>query len=92
MGDKRTTGTRTLATGGEQGRADGEEDGGPRAALVWQARAQIDLAVLIERYLTEHPPPAGATHHLDYHDWTRRMDRAGRCVLEELRARRLRSV
>ncbi len=67
-----------------------EERERERDALVWQARAQTDLAVLIERYLMEHPPPSAATDPDLYRGWAADLRAAGQADLEALAARRLR--
>lgn len=64
----------------------------PRAATVWEARAQVDIAVLIERYLTENPPPPAATHPHLYRAWASDMRLAGEAGLEDLAVPRLRVV
>ncbi|MES2867848.1 MAG: hypothetical protein V4703_14015 [Actinomycetota bacterium] len=59
------------------------DGGGERDALIWQARAQVDIAVLIERYLIEHPPSASATDPALYRAWAAELRAAGE---EDLRA------
>lgn len=59
----------------------GRQDGGPRAerdALLWQAQAQVDVGLLIEQYLTEHPPPVLAADALVYQSWAASLQAAGR--------------
>lgn len=68
----------------------GHDGGGEAEALVWEARAQADMAVLIERYLTENPPPPRATHHHLYQAWASDLRLAGEVGLEALGAPRLR--
>jgi hypothetical protein len=58
----------------------------------WQARARLDIAVLIERYLTENPPPAGSRHAGLYSAWAAGLRAAGEAHLAELQAHRLRVV
>lgn len=68
----------------------GHDGGRQDDARVWEARAQVDLAVLIERYLTENPPPPGATHHHLYRAWASDLRLAGEEALGALGAARLR--
>jgi hypothetical protein len=70
----------------------GHDGGGETAALTWEARAQVDLAILIERYLMENPPPPRATHPHLYRAWAADLRLAGEAGLAALGAARLRSA
>lgn len=61
-----------------------------QAALVWQARAQVEIATLIERYLSEHPSPPTASHPAAYRRWASGLRAAGDAALARLGERRLR--
>lgn len=56
-------------------------------ALVWQARAQVDIGVLIEKYLTEHPAPVLAAHAGLYRRWAQELVAAGEARMEDLEPR-----
>ncbi len=68
-------------------------DGGVAADVqAWEARAQIDVALLIDRYLAESPPP-GESHHAElFALWSRQCRAAGEARLASLGARRLRQA
>lgn len=36
----------------------------------WDARAELDVAAFIARYLNEHPPPHGTRLASDLHSWS----------------------
>lgn len=36
---------------------------------LWAAQAQVDIAVLIQRYLAENPPPGPSQTHRDFRLW-----------------------
>lgn len=55
-----------------------------RDALLWQARAQIDLGKLIEQYLNNNPPPPLAPHAHHMHTWADDLQTAGESHLEAL--------
>lgn len=57
-----------------------------REALLWQARAQLDLAAIVERYLAQNPPPAMATDHRLYRRWAGELREAGEGDLKALKA------
>lgn len=63
-----------------------------RDAKVWQARTQVGLAVVIERYLTENPPPPTATDQLLYLRWSAELRAAGEADLEALGELHLRAA
>jgi hypothetical protein len=58
----------------------------------WEARAEGDIAVLIDRYLAEHPCPAPSPVHDDLVRWSHALAADGRARLRELGAARLRSA
>lgn len=70
----------------------GHDGGGEDDTLIWEARAQVDLAVLIERYLVENPPPARASHPHLYRAWAADLRLAGEAGLEAMGAVRLRTA
>jgi hypothetical protein len=59
---------------------------------VWEARAQADIGLMIERYLIEHPPPPGSHHQRLYRSWAADLRDAGEADLAELGAGRLRTA
>lgn len=66
-------------------------EGGTEAAVIaWEGRAQINIAVLIERYLTESPPPGPTRHLAHYQAWADDLRAAGKARLEVAGARRFR--
>ena len=70
-----------------------QQCGGTAARLAeWEARAQVDVGVMIDRYLAEHPPPAASRGHDLLALWARRLRRAGRARLRAQGASRLRRV
>jgi hypothetical protein len=56
----------------------------------WDARAELSIGVLIERYLHENPPPADARVAGDLADWGRRLRGHGEQRLRAISARPLR--
>lgn len=68
-------------------------DGGSEDAIpIWEGRAQVDLAVMISRYLAEHPPPGPTPHLSHWTAWADDLRRSGEVRLEAMAARRLRSA
>lgn len=59
---------------------------------VWDAHAEHEIGVLIERYLTEHPAPDGATCAEPFARWAGELHRSGQARLEALGEQRLRAV
>lgn len=59
---------------------------------LWDARAELDVGLFIERYLCEHPPPSGAVFAPEFECWSSRLQSRGRERLAELGASRLRAV
>ena len=70
----------------------GHDGGPPRDVAEWEARARIDVAILIERYLTENPPPTASVHAEKYQAWAAGLRAAGEAHLTDLGAARLRAV
>lgn len=68
----------------------GHAGGGEDEARLWEARAQVHLAVLIEQYLIQNPAPPTATHPHLYRAWAADLRLAGEAALEELGATHLR--
>ncbi len=68
----------------------GHAGGGEDETRIWEARAQLDLAVLIERYLTQNPPPPTSSHPHLYRAWASELRLAGEAGLGELGAAHLR--
>lgn len=58
----------------------------------WDARAMVDVAVMIHRYLAENPPPEGSRYGADFRDWAERLEAAGSDDLSMMNARRLREA
>ena len=68
-------------------------DGGqPHDVAEWEARARLDVAILIERYLSQNPPPAASAHAEKYRSWASGLRAAGEAHLVALAARRLRAA
>lgn len=81
-----------LAAGRPQINSEGECSMLERDAKVWQARTQVGLAVVIERYLKENPAPPTATDPLLYRRWAAELRAAGEADLEALGELRLRAA
>jgi hypothetical protein len=58
----------------------------------WDAHAEYDIGVMIERYLSQNPPPGDASFQEPFDRWAGQLRRSGQARLEELRARPLRVV
>lgn len=56
----------------------------------WEARAEIDVAIFIGRYLAERPCPGPSRLHDDLDRWGRNLQHDGQARLQELGATRLR--
>ncbi len=61
-------------------------------ATLWDARAERDVGLFIERYLTENPPPDGALYADDLAEWARNLKDAGTRCLDACGASPLRSI
>lgn len=68
----------------------GLPSGDPSCGHEWDARAELEVAVLIKRYLADRPPPPGARVADDLRCWAHRLELDGRARLAELAAPRLR--
>jgi hypothetical protein len=66
------------------------EGGATAAVQTWEARAEADLAVLIQRYLAEHPCPGPSLIEADLARWSRALAADGQARLAELDQPRLR--
>ncbi len=60
-----------------------------REAAVWDARAEVEVGVLILRYLQERPAPPDAGFRRDFEEWGQRLARSGRERLADLGERHL---
>lgn len=67
---------------------DGGNEG--ETAAEWDARAMLEIGRVIQRYLSEFPPPAGALTAEDFHRWGRQLTSAGRVHLQAQGLRELR--
>ena len=45
----------------------------PPRPVVWDAQAEYDLGVLMQRYLAEHPPPDNSLFARDFEKWAERL-------------------
>lgn len=81
---------RTQEPGMQHPLMEAHDGGAEDAVLAWEGRAQLDIAVMIERYLTENPPPGQSHHPRHYRAWTADLRTAGEVRLAAARARRLR--
>jgi hypothetical protein len=61
-------------------------------AAIWDSRAEVDIGMLILRYVHESPPPEGSVVVDSLTDWGERLLADGRRRLEDLGANPLRSV
>ncbi len=60
-------------------------DGGSSQALLeWESRAEMDLGVLIRRYLCEHPCPGESQVAADLGQWAAALTADGQARLEDL--------
>ena len=64
----------------------------PLEAGFWDAQAEYDLGVLMQRYLAEHPPPDGSLFARDLGKWADRLVAHGRRNLDDLGAHPLQAV
>lgn len=68
------------------------DGGGDTAGEVWDARAEVDVALMIRRYLAENPAPAETRVAWDFQAWASALEHDGRVRLAELEAAALRVV
>lgn len=68
---------------------DGSEEAEPE---LWAAQAQMDISVLIQRYLAENPPPGPSQTHRDFRLWATNLQRDGQDRLAARGHRFLRAV
>jgi hypothetical protein len=61
-------------------------------ATTWDARAEVDIGLIILRYISESPPPEGSVVVDSLTDWGERLLADGRRRLEDLGASPLRSI
>jgi len=64
----------------------------PFPGVAWDARAELDLALFIKRYLHENRPPAGSRLVADLADYAELLRSDGERRLDALHARRLRAA
>jgi hypothetical protein len=67
-------------------------DGDPAAIALWDAQAEVDVAVLILDYLTRNPPPGASEAESDFRAWALNLQRDGQSRLAALGHRHLRAV
>ena len=67
-------------------------EGNPDAAALWDARSEVDIALLIMRYLTEIAAPPDAVLADQWEEWADRLLRHGRGRLAVLGHPPLRAV
>lgn len=67
----------------------GSEEGEPE---VWAAQAQLDISILIQRYLAENPPPGPSQTHRDFRLWAANLQRDAQDRLAVRGLRPLRAV
>ena len=46
----------------------------------WEARTQVDIGVMIARYIAEHPCPGPSRHPNMWTDWSTQLREAGQVV------------
>lgn len=68
----------------------GHKGGAEIDPVVWDARAEVDISVLIRRYLAEQDPPAESLLAADLEDLAARLERDGRARLSAAGAAQLR--
>jgi hypothetical protein len=68
------------------------EEPATRSVEGWEARFETDLAVILRRYLVEHPPPAASRIARDAERWAENLERLGQARLVAADVRRLRSA
>lgn len=61
-------------------------------AIIWDARSELDVAVLIRCYLHENPPPADSAVARDWVRWAERLEADGQVRLAAAGATTLRPV
>ena len=64
----------------------------PPRPVVWDAQAEYDLGVLMQRYLAEHPPPDDSLFARDFEKWAENLVAHGRRNLGVRGARPLRAM
>jgi hypothetical protein len=70
----------------------GMEDRGCRKAAVWDARAELEVGLMISHYLQRFPAPPGSRFAEDFEAWSAALTDRGRARLAELGARPLRRL
>jgi hypothetical protein len=60
------------------------DGGGADAAAAWDARAELDLSIMIDRYLSENPPPKASQLQLDLRELVSLLRFDGEARLAEL--------
>jgi hypothetical protein len=70
----------------------GHDGGAQHAVTAWEGRAQVAMAVFIDRYLSENPCPGFSSHVACYERWSETLRASGEARLEATRERRLRSA
>lgn len=58
----------------------------------WEARAQVEVATLIELYLSQRPAPGPSRHRDLYERWAQELREAGEARLASQGDRRLQAV
>lgn len=66
--------------------------GGRVDVETWEAQFEADLAVMLRRYLAEHPPPGPSRFAEDAENWAANLEQLGRDHLAAAGVRRLRSA
>lgn len=64
----------------------------PGSVDEWEARAQLDIGLLIARYLADRPAPGRSRHADLYRQWSDSLQAAGRSRLMDVGARRFQAV
>lgn len=68
------------------------DGGAARSVATWEARAEVDFAVFIRRYLAERPCPGPSSYLEEFRRWADRLERHGLDRLQASGAQRLRCV
>jgi len=63
-----------------------------QSAIEWDARAELDVGLMIKRYLAENPPPKQSRVADDLERWAEGLEDDGRARLQAAGRRRLRSA